>query len=114
MTNLLEETLYIMKQNGVSPEDELIVVMDNAHFCYWKDFVAVAENYNYDSDYGFVEVNEHLKIAGADWWMERHEYDGCEWWEFKRHPKLGSQRYTNQIDLRCDWDRCAEWLEDED
>lgn len=26
-------------------------------------------------------------IVGDDWWMERHEYDGSEWWEFKELPK---------------------------
>ena len=27
-----------------------------------------------------------LKIIGKDWWMERREYDGAEWWEFKKAP----------------------------
>jgi hypothetical protein len=26
-------------------------------------------------------------VIGSDWWLERHEYDGSEWWEFKSLPK---------------------------
>jgi hypothetical protein len=25
-------------------------------------------------------------VVGKDWWLERHEYDGSEWWEFKTMP----------------------------
>jgi len=28
-----------------------------------------------------------LTVAGDDWWLERHGYDGSEWWEFKTLPK---------------------------
>lgn len=27
-----------------------------------------------------------LLVVGNNWWLERHNYDGSEWWEFKRLP----------------------------
>jgi len=24
--------------------------------------------------------------VGDDWWLERHEYDGSEWWVFQKLP----------------------------
>lgn len=40
----------------------------------------------YDNGFGGTEVNESLLVVGDKWWMERHEYDGSEWWEYKEHP----------------------------
>ena len=105
MANLLRETLCVMERNGVSPKDGPIYVMDNESFCFWDEFAIVADNYNYDSGFGSAEVNEDLKIIGYNWWMERREYDGAEWWEFKKRPQLGTQRHTTQIDLRCNFNR---------
>ena len=58
MSNLLNETISIMKEN----------------------------NKEYDDGYGETEVKDDLQIVGANWWLERHEYDGSEWWEFKSLP----------------------------
>lgn len=41
----------------------------------------------YDSGYGKSEVAEDLVIVGDGWWLERNEYDGAEWWEYKETPK---------------------------
>ena len=48
----------------------------------------MASGFNYDNGFGGAEVHGDLKIVGNDWWMERGEYDGSEWWEFKTLPKL--------------------------
>ena len=37
----------------------------------------------YDDDYGAPEVAQDLIVVGNDFWLERHEYDGSEWWEYK-------------------------------
>lgn len=34
------------------------------------------------SGYGAQEVAKDLVLIGDDFWMERAEYDGSEWWEF--------------------------------
>ena len=31
-----------------------------------------------------------LKNLGRDFWLERHEYDGSEWWEYKSIPNLNA------------------------
>ena len=43
-------------------------------------------NFEYDDGYGITEVNMGLKLVGKDFWLERHEYDGSEWWEYKTLP----------------------------
>lgn len=36
---------------------------------------------------GSPQVAEDLLIVGDTWCLERHEYDGSEWWEYKELPK---------------------------
>lgn len=35
---------------------------------------------------GTEEVATDLLVVGDGWWLERHEYDGSEWWEHKALP----------------------------
>ena len=35
---------------------------------------------------GIEHVCLGLLVVGDNWWLERHEYDGSEWWEFKTIP----------------------------
>lgn len=51
---------------------------------------------DYDESYGATEVADDLIIAGENWWLERHEYDGAEWFEFKEMPL----KPENKIDLK--------------
>ena len=37
------------------------------------------------------QVADDLVVVGDSWWLERHEYDGSEWWEYKEKPKLISE-----------------------
>ena len=54
--------------------------------------------------FGGAEVNENLFVVGADWWLERHEYDGSEWWEFKTLPtKPPLERAPEKADLQDGW-----------
>lgn len=41
----------------------------------------------YDDGYGGNEIPMNLVVVGSDWWLERNEYDGSEWWEFKTIPQ---------------------------
>lgn len=89
MENLYEETLDILKENGKTESD----VMWFGHLFYGDDQQEYPRekfeeylNYKYDSGYGGTEVDEYLYIVGDNWWLERHEYDGSEWWEYKTLP----------------------------
>ena len=85
MTNLLEETIEQIEECGHTT-NEVNFVADEKSCCSWEDFARTAKNYDYDEDYGGVEVNTNLVVVGSDWWLERNEYDGSEWWEYKSLP----------------------------
>lgn len=82
--NLKKETLEILKDNGKTTEDirwiggkDITIPKD----LFWK----LADN-EYNNGYGGAEVADDLVIVGDNWWLERGEYDGAEWWEFKTLP----------------------------
>lgn len=96
MINLLDETLEIIKKNGKSTDEIKFVrckwkewtsigVVCYEYYMTWEDFASQA-NIEYDDEYGGTEVKGNLQIVGTNWWLERHEYDGSEWWEFKSLP----------------------------
>lgn len=93
--NLLEETIKILQRQGLSHSDVLFVT-DGASNCKWQEFADNA-NFEYDSGYGGNEIHIHLKVVGKDWWLERGEYDGSEWWEYKKIPKASRNKKLPQI-----------------
>ena len=52
-----------------------------------KEFLEHA-NVEYNDRYGLEEINTKLILVGKDFWLERHEYDGSEWWEYKSMPNI--------------------------
>lgn len=85
MTNLLEETLHTLNINGKQPEDVLFCQTGEGSFS-WEYFLTHS-SFNYDNGYGGNEIDLSLMVVGKDFWLERHEYDGSEWWEFKTIPQ---------------------------
>lgn len=85
MMNLKDETLECLKiaKRGAH---EVEFVTDGETSCMFTDFLLRAKDINYDDGFGGNEVNLSLKVVGADFWLERCEYDGSEWWEFKTLP----------------------------
>jgi len=43
-------------------------------------------NFEYDNGFGVQELYGYVLLDDNDW-LERHEYDGSEWWEYKKYPK---------------------------
>jgi len=43
--------------------------------------------FRYDSGYGSQELGGIIWFENGDW-AERGEYDGSEWWEYKRRPEI--------------------------
>ena len=99
MTNLLEETKNVLEQHGLSfddvewvgftdvdkeyfDEDEYQVEMCRCPKEKWENLL----NVNYYSGFGLPEIKRNLVVVGDGWWLERAEYDGSEWWEFKKQP----------------------------
>jgi hypothetical protein len=83
--NLLAETIEVLGNHNKTTDDVLWVGTKEIKTT-WFEFSIVA-NVEYDDGFGGAEVAGDLLIVGNDWWMERHEYDGSEWWEFKSQPK---------------------------
>ena len=97
MITLKQETIEILYAHnkcpddivwiGISGEDDVEDYKYNNIPCempqelFWK----IADRV-YDDGFGSHIVPLNLKIVGDNWWLERHEYDGSEWWEFKTLP----------------------------
>lgn len=85
MRNLLKETIDDLAENGKT--------LDGVALVGCKDFMIPMDEFlrladiNYDDGYGGTEVADDLVVVGDGWWLERHDYDGSEWWEYKEQPK---------------------------
>jgi hypothetical protein len=97
-SNLLQETLDVLQENGKTEKDILWCQNEEGWFT-WEEFKKAAD-FVYDSGFGFVEIKETLKIVGKDFWLERHEYDGSEWWEFKCQPTKPEKKVEGKIKLK--------------
>ena len=87
---LLAETLGVLDKQRKSPGDVRFV----SHWrggMTWSQFERAARNIVYDGGFGTNYISLDLKIVGDDWWLERHEYDGSEWWEFKTMPEAPTE-----------------------
>jgi hypothetical protein len=87
--NLLKETKAILKETGKSIEDVRWVGNHTYHYP-WSHFEKIA-NVEYNAGYGGAEIPGDLQVVGDDWWLERGEYDGSEWWEYKTMPTKPAQ-----------------------
>ena len=103
MKNLLHETIEALTENGKTTEDVCWVGAVVGKYSESKfveiptdEFWKVADR-AYDNGFGGAEVNESLVIVGDDWWLERAEYDGSEWWEFKTLPKKLAERASGNV-----------------
>ena len=87
--NLLIETNKCLSEHNKSWSDVQFVKVDNYVFLPESfDKVKALMNFKYDAGYGLPEVIRGLMVLGADWWLEREEYDGSEWWSYKTRPAL--------------------------
>jgi len=92
VSNLLEETLETLREIGKSVEDiDWIGTKDGKYVCTWEEFKEMAD-VEYDAGYGSVEVLPDSVVVFKDGsWLERAEYDGSEWWEYKKKPEKQEQ-----------------------
>lgn len=84
MINLLDETREVLENNNKTINDINWVGNKKFYFDVYE-FLKIA-NVEYDDSYGAPEVAQDLLVVGDNWWLERHEYDGSEWWEYKEIP----------------------------
>lgn len=87
MTNLLQETVDFLSKFNKTLKD-ILYVTDGCNFKkVHEDDLRILLNEVYDNGYGCVEINPELKLVGKDFWLERYNYDGQEYWEFKKYPE---------------------------
>ena len=115
--NLLKETLKNLMQ-AEKTEQDVKWVGTTTHKTTWEDFKSKADT-EYDAGYGSSKVAQDLLIVGDNWWLERHEYDGSEWWEYKEIPKepienielkalTTTQADELNIDCSCGWENLVD------
>lgn len=84
--NLLTETEEVLNSYDKKLSDILWVGGEDFEIDL-QNFLDVAEQTDYNSDFGAQKVATDLMIIGKDFWMERREHDGSEWWEFYTMPE---------------------------
>lgn len=82
--NLKDETLKILTEHNKTIDDIIFISGDD--FYINKDLFWKLADTEYYSGYGGQQVATDLVIVGDNWWLERSEYDGAEWWEFRTKP----------------------------
>jgi hypothetical protein len=116
MKNLLTETLETLEANNKTVRDVIWVGTVYA-WTTWDNFEAIAD-IEYDEGFGSSEVAEDLLVVGENWWLERHDYDGSEWWEYKELPTQCkncielkavtiSQAEALGFDVNCGWENLS-------
>lgn len=114
MENLLRETISELEEHGKTLDD-VVWIGEEARINYYtkeiidgytiskSQFLELA-NRNYDDGYGGLEVNEHLLVVGKDFWLERYDYDGSEWWEYKTQPIQPTKEKVIQTQTLFTWE----------
>ncbi|WAW99454.1 hypothetical protein OIY87_03655 [Streptococcus gallolyticus] len=107
MTNLWEETLRKLATYEKTFKD--VKYIQGSNFGMTKEnFEKVAKKSEYNSGFGAARVAEDLVVVGDNWWLERHEYDGSEWWEYKEKPEQISEIKEVSHLAGGMWDKLAE------
>jgi len=95
--NLLKETLDILNDSNILEDQILYVAGKKSNIkISWEHFKKIADT-DYDNGYGGQEVAQDLVIVGNDFWLERSEYDGSEWWSFKKKPDIKGKYQDDKI-----------------
>jgi len=95
--NLLTETEEVLENHKLKPGDvNWVGSRDGKYSVSWAVFRKLA-NKEYNEGYGGAKVVMDLVVVGDGWWLERHEYDGSEWWEFKQIPVMKDQKSFNSV-----------------
>ena len=94
--NLLEDTVNVLKRHGKTFND-VLWIGTKSNFVNIGKFIELAKETNFDSGYGSQEIATDLLIVGDNWWLERGEYDGSEWWDYKEMPEMPIE----ELELKC-------------
>ena len=108
--NFKEETIRELEKHGYTVNDINWIGTSKTRLSI-VNFFKIAD-FEYDDGYGAAEIPTNLKIVGDNWWLERHDYDGAEWWEFKTMPSkagISNEVYLDELPLGM-WDTLEDLL----
>ena len=88
MENLLDETLEVMEKYGYKPPQvSWVGSSDGRYAISMKQFQENFDQVNYDAGFGGQRIAADLVVKFRDGsWLERQEYDGAEWWCYRKTP----------------------------
>jgi hypothetical protein len=95
--NLYEETSSFLSKRGKTFKDVKYVALGDKKWTNVSKFIEIAKLFEYENDFGSVEVNFELKLVGDDFWIQREEYDGAESWVFLQHPGKPKEEFYKKI-----------------
>lgn len=84
MQNLKNELNNILIKNKLTLNDILWVGTRDYKINKQKFLDNI--NFQYDNGYGLRHIATDLIVVGADFYIERRDYDGSEWWHFNKIP----------------------------
>lgn len=102
----LEETIEKIKQSGHNTADVLWVGSSDGEYAIsWEEFTMIA-GFDYDSGWGSQKIATDLVVVFHDGgWLDRHSYDGSEWWVFKKTPSISpSPKKFQRLTGRFGWE----------
>lgn len=92
-TNLLDETLDVMKHNGKKPI-HINYIGSNNYECTWEQFNTIADK-KYDCNTAKFQVAYDLVIVFKDdSWMERVHDGKWEHWQYHKTPTSNKKTKT--------------------
>lgn len=95
MENLVEETIEEIKGSGHTESDvRWVGSYDGKYGMSWADFKRKFRNVIYNCGFGAQEIADDLVVVGDDWWLERYEYDGAEYWKYKKLPMAKQEQLS--------------------
>jgi hypothetical protein len=92
--NLLKETKEKLNTLGKKLSD--IKWFGSSTYGYSEDIELFKKlsDVDYDNGFGSQQVAQDLVIVGKDFWLDRKEYDGSEWYE--EHSKFSIPKKPNK------------------
>lgn len=96
--NFYDEIVEALSEHNKSLDDVKWVGTKDYVFNTFK-FLRWASAFNYDNGYGLNCIPLTWYVVGDNWWLERYEYDGAEWWEYKELPKKSSTVIDDFLNL---------------
>ena len=79
--NVIDNYLYTSRVH------DLIDLREGYHIGEYEEFLHRLD-FEYDNGYGGQQVYGTVWLKEDNTWLERGEYDGSEWWDYKKCPSV--------------------------